>query len=77
MKYTVDVLALKKIMVECRLDKIIELSKASGVNRNTISKILNNEMKPSTTVIEKLMRALGISSEDAGKIFFNENLRDT
>lgn len=74
MQYEVDVIALKKIMVEKKLDKIIDLAKASSVDRNTLSKILNKEMKPSTVVIEKLMTALQITPEDAGIIFFNQNL---
>lgn len=75
--YSVDVVELKKIMVEKGLDKIIDLSKASGVDRNTLSKILNKEAKPSTAVIEKLMTALCVSPEKAGSIFFNKNLRNT
>lgn len=76
-KYRVDVVTLKKIMVEKHLDKIIDLSKASSVDRNTLSKILNEEMKPSTIVIEKLIEALDISPEKAGAIFFSQNLRNT
>lgn len=74
-KYKVDVVELKKIMVEQKLDKIIDLSAASMVDRNTLSKILNEDIKPSTTVIEKLMSALHIPPERAGAIFFSLNLR--
>lgn len=74
--YEVNVVELKKIMVERRLDKIIDLSRASTVDRNTLSKILNNEAKPSTIVIEKLMTTLQIPPEKAGIIFFNRNLRN-
>lgn len=70
MQYKVDVIELKKIMVEQKLDKIVDLSKVSSVDRNTLSKILNDEIKPSTTVIEKLMSALNIPPERAGRIFF-------
>lgn len=75
-KYEVDVIELKKIMVEKKLDKIINLSNISGVDRNTLSKVLSREIKPSTTVIEKLMKALEIPPEKAGCIFFRENLRN-
>lgn len=64
-------------MVEQGLDKIINLSKCSSVDRNTLSKVLNCSIKPSTAVIEKLMDALKISPEIAGKIFFDNNLRKT
>lgn len=71
----VDVVELKKTMVERGLDKIVDLSSASTIDRNTLSKVLNSEIKPSTTVIEKLMSTLDIPSEKAGDIFFNTNLR--
>lgn len=74
--YCVDVIELKKIMVTKGLDKIVDLASASKVDRNTLSKILSGEMKPSTTVIEKLMCTLDIPSEKAGTIFFNQNLRN-
>lgn len=77
MQYQVDTIALKKLMVEQGLERITDLSKASSVDRNTLSKVLNGNVKPSTTVIEKLMVALNISSDLAGKIFFNQNLRNT
>lgn len=76
-QYVVDVVELKKIMVEQGLDKIIDLSNASTIDRNTLSKILSGETKPSTTVIEKLMVTLEIPPEKAGVIFFNMNLRNT
>lgn len=76
-KYKVDVIELKKIMVEQNLDKIVDLSAASTVDRNTLSKVVNGDIKPSTTVIEKLMMALNISPEKAGPIFFSPNLRNT
>lgn len=76
-QYRVDVIELKKIMVEKGLDKIVDLSSASTVDRNTLSKILAEEIKPSTTVIEKLMTALDIPSEKAGVIFFAKILRNS
>lgn len=75
-KYRVDIIELKKIMVEQNLDKLIDLSSASTVDRNTLSKVLNGDAKPSTTVIEKLMSALHISPERAGAIFFSPYLRN-
>lgn len=75
-KYRVDIIELKKIMVEQGLEKIIDLSDASKINRNTLSKIINEEIKPSTAVIEKLMIALNIPPEKAGVIFFKQNLRN-
>lgn len=76
-KYRVDIVELKKIMVEQNLDKIIDLSAASAVDRNTLSKVINEDVKPSTNVIEKLMSALHIPPERAGAIFFSLDLRNT
>lgn len=77
MQYKVDTIALKKKMVEQGLEKIVDLSRVSSVDRNTLSKVLNGNIKPSTIVIEKLMSALDISSDMAGEIFFNQDLRNT
>lgn len=76
-KYRVDVVELKKIMVEQNLDKIVDLSAASTVDRNTLSKVISGDIKPSTTVIEKLMSALHIQPERAGTIFFSPYLQKT
>ena len=62
-------------MIDKGLEKIIDLSEASTINRNTLSMVLSGDMKPSTTVIEKLMYALDIPPEKAGLIFFKSNLR--
>ena len=76
LEYRVDTIELKKIMIEMRLEKISDLAKASGVDRNTLGKILSEELRPSTTAIEKIMRALSISPERFGAIFFSPNLRN-
>lgn len=76
-EYKVDVVELKKIMVEKHLEKLVDLSEKSTVDRNTLSKILKGEIKPSTTVIEKLMSALEMSPNKAGEIFFAIHLRET
>lgn len=73
-KYRVNIVELKKIMVEQNLDKIIELSAASGVNRNTLSQILNDSVRPSTPVIERLILVLHIPPERVGPIFFSPDL---
>ncbi len=76
-RYKVDIVELKKIMAEKKLEKIIDLSSASTVDRNTLSKVLNGDVKPSTTVIEKLMATLQIPPERTGSIFFSTYLRKT
>lgn len=74
--YSVDTIELKKIMVENKLEKIVDLSEKSGVDRNTLSKVLNGDIRPSTLVIDKLIDALDIPIAKAGNIFFVKNLRN-
>jgi|GEM_PF-867374 len=65
----VDVIELKKIMVERGIDKITTLSNSSGIARTTLSHLLNRRAKPSASVIERLIAALNISPSKAGEIF--------
>lgn len=69
-----DVIALKKIMVEQDLERISKLSQISGINRNTLGRILNGKTQPSADVMHKLVTALRIPPEKAGEIFFDHYL---
>jgi len=70
---SVDVIALKHRMVQQRLDRICDLSNASGVSKPTIGNILAGRIQPSTDVINRLMRTLNLSPSEAGVIFFGGN----
>lgn len=74
--YKTDVIELKKAMIEVGLDKLIELSEVSSVDRNTLSKVLSGEAQPSSNVMDKLVFALKLSPERAGQIFFTKDLRN-
>lgn len=74
--FCVDTITLKKKMIECHLEKYIDLAEKAGVDRNTISNIMTHASRPSTTVMEKLAIALEMTPEEAGKIFFAKNLRN-
>ena len=76
MKFRVDVNALKKLMIDNNIETIQELEEKSGVSRNTLSKILKGEVRPSTSVMEKLIDALNIEPVNAGSIFFVPDLRN-
>ena len=52
----------------------MELSRRSGINRNVLSNVLNNKKYPSSTVMNKLISALDIDQDTAGKIFFAHEL---
>jgi len=74
--YKTDTKAIKKIMVEKEIGTIAELSDKTGVNRNTISKILSGDIQPSADVMDKLVSVLEIKPETAGNIFFGLDLRN-
>lgn len=73
--YKTDTIALKKRMVEKGIPSIIKLSLLTGVNRNTMSSVLNGETQPSSNVMYRLVDVLEIPADQAGQIFFNGNLR--
>lgn len=66
----VDVIELKKRMLESNLEKICDLSEASQVSRPTITNILLERAVPSSAVICKLAITLNLSSDEIGRIFF-------
>lgn len=75
--YKTDIIELKKLMVEKGLDKIVDLSSVSGIDRNTLARVVGGEMQPSSLVMDRLVSALDIEPEKAGKIFFMPDLRNT
>lgn len=74
MEYAVDTIQLRKAMLDAGFTTIGELSSASSVNRNTIGGILDGNVRPSSAVIEKIARALSLTGDDIGAIFFSEKL---
>jgi len=73
--YTTDTIALKKIMIDKKIETILELSQITGINRNRLSKVLSGDLQPTADMMKKLVAALEIEPEKAGVIFFNPNLR--
>ena len=71
MTYTCDVVELKKAMAEEGINSNVELSRRSGVDRNTLRDILNKKKKPSTDVMYKLVSTLNLTAERAGVIFLS------
>lgn len=74
--YYTDTKELRKSMIDCGINSIVELSKACGVNRNSLNSILNGKTQPAVETMQKLMVALNLTPENAGKIFFANNLRN-
>lgn len=74
--YCVDIIALRKLMIDKGIDTIKDLSNKSGVDRNALSKILKGEIRPSATAMDGISMALEMNPETTGKIFFATNLRN-
>lgn len=72
--HEVDTKELKKRMIDCNINTIEELSRETGVNRNTLSDVINGKSRPSSYVMSKLVSILKLTPEDAGKIFFASKL---
>lgn len=76
MSYIVDTVELKKAMVEKGIETYGELSEISGVGRDTISGVVRGLIRPSTSVMDKIIIALELEPSKAGAIFFKPNLRN-
>ena len=72
--YEVNVTELRIAMAEAGINTIDELSRASGVNRNTISDVLNKKSFPSSSVMSRIASALKLEGSRAGTIFFAPKL---
>lgn len=72
--YFVDTRALKTAMVAAGFDTYDALANAAGVSSRTISAVVNGK-NPTYPVMCKIVSALNLSAELAGKIFFSRNLR--
>lgn len=66
---------LKKLMIDCDIKTVKELSERTGVNRNTLAQVINGKIQPSSEVMIQLVLTLDIEPQKAGEIFFNRELR--
>ena len=76
MSYKTDNLSLKQLMIDHSIDITVSLCVASGIDLQTLKKVLCGEEQPSSDVMEKLKEVLNISPEKAGQIFFCANLHE-
>ena len=72
-----DTVAIKKIMAERGFKTISSLADKSGINRNTLGKVIDGKAQPSSDTMFRLVDTLGIPAAKAGEIFFAANLRNT
>lgn len=73
----VDAVALRKVMIEKGFKTIVSLATASGVHRNVLGQVLNEQILPSSDAICKLATTLELSDTEVGRIFFARILRHT
>lgn len=68
--YRIDAIMLRQKMIEKGFINIVDLATAANISRDTISKMLTGKTKPQTNVMYAVAKALQLSSEEAGQIFF-------
>lgn len=66
----VNTKAIKIRMIELGLDNYTEMSKRTGLDRVTISNVINGRRNPSPETIDALYKVLELTPEEAGRIFF-------
>ena len=74
--YKVDTIALRKIMLDKQINTISALSHRSGVGRDTLGRILNGEIVPSTKIMYQIAGALEMTANQAGECFFAQKLTE-
>lgn len=74
--YKVNILVLWDQAERKGIRSVEELSERSGVDRDVLLPILEGRSLPSFDIMLKLASALELSPELAGRIFFDDDLRD-
>ena len=72
--YEVDTRELRIAMAEAGITTIEQMSELTEVNRNTLSGVVNGSSYPSSMVMCKIVDALDLPCERAGRIFFVKKL---
>ena len=71
-----DCKTLEKIRIDRDFKTRSSLADSMGVNRNTVSRILDGKIQPSADVMYAFVVALSIPPSEAGEIFFGYALRN-
>lgn len=72
--YSVDIIELKKAMVEAGFTNNLALAKAANISRNTLTRILKGQTKPSLDAMYAIAEVLKLKPQKAGEIFFNNSV---
>lgn len=75
--FEVDTEELQIEMIRAGYKTISAFAKAAGINRNTTAEVVNGSAYPSSVVMAKMVRTLGIGAERAGRIFFKQKLTES
>ena len=68
--YHINSVLLRQKMIACGYNSIVSLAKATNLSRDTISDVISSKTKPQAGVMYAIAKALQLSSEEAGQIFF-------
>lgn len=66
----VNTKAIKIKMIELGIENYVDMSKRTGLDRATISNVINGKTNPSPETIDALYKVLELTPEEAGRIFF-------
>lgn len=72
--FEVDSKELKKLMIDHDIANNIAFAEKTGIDRNTIAKILDGKMLPTYRVITGIAKALSMDSQQIGSIFFKRKV---
>ena len=68
--YRVDIMELRKAGLEHGLVKVSEWSEKTKIDRNTMGEILSGKTYPSSSAMHRIVDALQMEADQAGRIFF-------
>ena len=66
----VDTKAIKIKMVELGIKNYVDMSKRTGLDRITVSNVINGKSNPSPETMGAIYKVLELTPEEAGRIFF-------
>jgi DNA-binding XRE family transcriptional regulator len=72
--YEVDCKELKKLMIDHDIATNTAFAELTGVNRDTIAKILDGKLFPTYKVIADIAKAMKMDSQQIGSIFFKQKV---
>lgn len=70
----VDGKYIRHKMIELGINSYTELAELSGVDRNTISNVIENKFRPNAATMDKLYKTLKLTPEEGGRVFFGNEL---